>query len=103
MEESFTTMEKLEPRESFNNDRVDQLFENEPDKLEIDGLKSILDRQSRELSFYQKQTQLESEKQVYPEIVTIEKMQSDVKQIFVKIVEQLDDPLHPLFRICKEF
>ncbi len=30
-------------------------------------------------------------------------MDSDVKQIFVKITEQLEDPLHPLARICKEF
>lgn len=53
MEESFATNDKIELRESFNNDRVDQLFENVPSgKLEINGLKQILDHQSRELSFY---------------------------------------------------
>ena len=112
MEQSFrrgtailneSQLEQSSRRESLSNDRVDQLFDAVPSRLELTGLKNILDRQSRELSFYQKQSILEAQQQALPEVVTIEKMESDVKQIFVKIVEQLEDPLHPLARICKEF
>ena len=37
------------------------------------------------------------------EVETIEKMSADVKQIFVKIREQLTDSQHPLYIICRKF
>ncbi len=69
MEQSFrrgtTTLnesqfEETSRRESLSNNRVDQLFDAVPSRLELNGLKNILDRQSRDLSFYQKQSILEA-------------------------------------------
>lgn len=34
---------------------------------------------------------------------TIEKMNNDVKMLFFKISDQLNDPSHPLTRICTKF
>ena len=84
------------------NDRPQELFNHSSEpKVEIDDLKNIL----------MDETRLERGGTIVgndvtdltAKIETIEKMSSDVLQIFIKIREQLQQYDHPLRRICAKF
>lgn len=72
-----------------SNNAVENLFETQSKAIQLDELKMIISQ--------------DSQLPEVPEIETIEKMSPDVKMIFLKIREQLQDTQHPLVRICAQF
>lgn len=87
-------------RELHDDDAVEKLFTNDhPVKVEIGELKNILSDEHR----FKRGGTITDTDITNIEIETIEKMSPDVKSIFIKIREQLQDPTHPLMRICSKF
>ena len=84
------------------NDPLELLFKSSS-TIEIDNLKNALNRISRQKTEVKNDLDVKNNPNDLAEVTTIEKMSANIKQIFFKIVEQINDPQHPLAQICKAF